>query len=70
MYEHDFVHVTFDLRPWPMTDGETDGRYQVHYFPVSLSYAVDNKKLVPPPQMLYSVTDTSVTHSNGIAPKH
>ncbi len=25
-----------------LTDGQTNGRYQVHYLPASLSYVVDN----------------------------
>ncbi len=42
------------------TNKWTDWRYQVHYYlPASLSYAVDNKKSVPP-----------IKTSNGIARKH
>ncbi len=43
-----FVMVVVALCWW--MDRQTDGRYQVHYLPASLSYAVDNsdKRITTP----------------------
>ena len=47
------------------TDRQTEGRYQVHYLPALLSYAVDNKNVAATSGILQSKLEKQKKHLLG-----